>query len=186
MLNQYEKEREYHKDILQDGKKDYAVMRSNIDRLMKYWNQHKEIGGKKIDNFWHAKAVAKKIAHRHGHIRQISKFDQQLVFKEIVLSNRRELVQKMVDLALEGDTDMIKVLSERGLLPAKQTDNYIDVDMRGTAKEISDRVMEGVGAGEILPGEGQKLMDMLRTATDMTTMQEISDKIDKIQNTLPS
>jgi hypothetical protein len=85
------------------------------------------------------------------------------------------ITQKVIDLALAGDMQAIKLIFERTIPARKERPINIDLTVLNGIDDIinaNDKIITGVANGDITPAEGQKLIafveDMKKTIKNNT------------------
>lgn len=94
------------------------------------------------------------------------------------------LTQKVIDLALEGDTTALKLALERILPPRKDT--YISFELQ-SMNQPSDlvkavgSVLDAISKGEITPSEGQAITSILEQMRRSLETQELHQKVEYLE-----
>jgi len=111
--------------------------------------------------------------------------DRRVLFADLIEDHKEELLQTAINLALEGDEQMLKLLLER-LLPAKPRDNLLPEigELKGDVVEQCDKMISLVTEGIITPIEANYLLHALHIKTELTDFKEIKTRIDALTKTL--
>jgi hypothetical protein len=87
-------------------------------------------------------------------------------------------------MALAGDTAAMRLCLER-ILPARR-DRLLHLDLPpiGTAQEISramSAIFTAIGEGQITPGEGEMMANILATQTNVFVAEEFESRLEKVE-----
>ena len=111
---------------------------------------------------------------------------------QVLLDGEAEaLTRKCVDLALEGDTTALRICMERICPPARE--RAIDGDAiklpanidAENAGQVFGEVFRAVAGGQIVPGEGDMLVKMLRTYLEAFEYQQIAERLSELEDAAP-
>ena len=91
----------------------------------------------------------------------------------------------IVRLAREGDTAALRLCVER-ILPVRR-DRLVHVDLPpiGTAKEIAAAIamiFTAIGRGEITPGEGEMMANILATQSNVLLAEELESRLERVES----
>lgn len=96
---------------------------------------------------------------------------RQQIFNDLVLPYREALVEKAINMAMDGDHQMLKLLLER-ILPVKQTDEPVafklpdNLDYR-TREEVANSILKAVAEMSMTPDVAKKIFVMLASFRDI-------------------
>lgn len=96
-----------------------------------------------------------------------------------------KLINKTVELALEGDVNALRLCIER-LIPKSTSQpiqfefNAIDLENINNLSLLGKTIISSVSSGFILPEEGQKLMDIVDSQRKLIEHVDMSRKLDEI------
>lgn len=112
---------------------------------------------------------------------------RQILMNERVLPHKEELVDKIVAMAMDGNEQMLKILSER-LLPAKAKEepirfNIPDCDLNNAEAVIAIglSVIKSLSEGELLPDEAHKIASVLAVYSKAIVDLEINERLTKLE-----
>ncbi len=108
--------------------------------------------------------------------------DKRRKFLELAESDLKTIADKAIELAKDGNTQMIKLILER-VLPAKPEDSTLvdGVDMTGNAYEQARQIMQALSDGEITPAEAQRLMACTKAYIDAVEVKELRQRLDTVE-----
>lgn len=92
--------------------------------------------------------------------------NKQTRYSNLLESHAEQLINKVVELALEGDPNALRLCIERLLPKAKQTGMQLDHAMLnqqdvGSQNEIIALILNEVLAGNIIADEGKKIISLI-------------------------
>lgn len=104
---------------------------------------------------------------------------------EILLDGQTEkLVNKCVEMAIEGDTAAMKICLDRLVPPRKSRPISIDFPDVATGEGVSlaqAEVVKAVGDGEITPEEGRILSDILEARRKVIETRDHEERLNKLE-----
>jgi hypothetical protein len=112
-----------------------------------------------------------------------------LAMEALLQEGADQLINKAMAMALEGDTAAMRLCLER-ILPARR-DRLLHLDLppTQTAKDISQAIsaiLTAIGEGQITPGEGEMMSNILATQTEVFAVEEIESRLEKIEKVVTS
>ena len=110
--------------------------------------------------------------------------DRRIIFTEIIESHKEELINKALEMALNGNEMMLKMFLER-ILPAKPKDNVVNIDLTGkTLIEKSNQVIESLKNQDITPYDAVNIMDVLMMQIRIYDAEEVAKLVAETKITL--
>jgi Family of unknown function (DUF5681) len=108
-----------------------------------------------------------------------------LALEALLEEGAEPLISKAMTMALAGDTAAMRLCLER-ILPARR-DRLIHLDLPpiGNAKEISgalSTILTAIGEGQITPGEGETMANILATQTNVFMAEELESRLEKVED----
>lgn len=108
---------------------------------------------------------------------------------KLLESHAENLINKTVELALEGDVNALRLCIER-LIPKTTSQpiqfelNTIDLENINNLSMLGKIIISSVTSGFILPEEGQKLMEIIDSQRKLIEHIDMSRKLDEISEHL--
>jgi len=100
--------------------------------------------------------------------------DKRTLYVEMIESHAEELINKALEMALNGNEIMLKIFLER-ILPAKPKDNVIDVQLTGeTPTEKSKQVIDALNNQDITPSEAMDILQALAAQVRVYEADEVA------------
>jgi len=110
--------------------------------------------------------------------------DKRTLFAEIIESHKEELLNKALEMALNGNELMLKMLLDR-ILPAKSKDDVVCIELTGdTPTEKSKQVIEELCKQNITPCEAINIMEALVMQVKVFDADEIAKFIREAKETI--
>lgn len=89
-----------------------------------------------------------------------------------------ELLSKLMEQALEGDTAAARLLLERAIAPLKAAEQPQPLTLPdGTLTDQGRAVLASVAAGELAPGQGAALLGAIGTLARVAELDELAARI---------
>lgn len=108
--------------------------------------------------------------------------DQRTSLRELLQPHARQLVQKAVDLALEGDTQALKLCLERIIPPLRPRDGVVHLDLAvGGLADQGRSIVEAAGRGELTPAEASELLAVLATFCTVVEVDRVKARITALE-----
>ncbi|MGD9107587.1 MAG: DUF5681 domain-containing protein [Gammaproteobacteria bacterium] len=103
--------------------------------------------------------------------------DKRTLYVEMIESQAEELINKALEMALNGNEVMLKIFLER-ILPAKPKDNVVCIELTGdTPTEKSKQVIEALNNQQITPSEAMDIMQALAAQVRIYDTDELAKLI---------
>jgi hypothetical protein len=121
----------------------------------------------------------------NGGRRPGSKNRTTLVAEALLKGEEVELVQKAIELAKAGDTQMLKFLLDR-ILP-KERSVHVDLPVMDRAFDAVDAlgaVIDAVGAGQIAPSEAAALASLVAAYARTINVAELEERLENMEKDL--
>lgn len=96
-----------------------------------------------------------------------------------------DITRAIIDAARNGDIAAARLVLERLAPPARERSITLDLPDTSTAMGVSQAqqvVLEAVGAGELLPGEGTTLAGILESRRKALEMQELERRVSELES----
>lgn len=93
-----------------------------------------------------------------------------------------ELLEKLMTLALEGDTGAARLLLERAIAPLKAMEPTQPITLPdGTLTDQGRAVLAAVAAGALAPGQGSQLITAIGALARVAEIDELSARITALE-----
>ena len=105
--------------------------------------------------------------------------------RELLEPRREELVQKAVDLALDGDGVALRLCVDRLAPQPKATAEPVTVPGLREAETLTEKagaIVDAIGAGAIPPDVGASLLGALGTVARITELDELAARVAALEH----
>ena len=95
-----------------------------------------------------------------------------------------ELIQRVVNMAKEGDMAALKLCLDRLCAPLRPTDRHITINGLDGCSELSGKgemILTSVGSGDITPAEAQSQMAAISSQARIIETDELSQRIEALE-----
>ena len=110
--------------------------------------------------------------------------DRRTALRQLLSPHAPELVQKAVDMALEGDTAALKMCLDRCIAPLRSTTQNIDLNFKGELHERGEATLNAIYSGEIDPITGSALIGALADQVKLLGATEFEERLRKLEGKL--
>ena len=116
--------------------------------------------------------------------RPIGVRDRRTALRELLNPHAPELVQKAVNLALEGDTAALRMCLDRCIAPLRSTTQNIPLNFEGELHERGEATLQAIYAGDIDPLTGSALIGALADQARLKEQTELEARLSHLENKL--
>lgn len=110
--------------------------------------------------------------------------DRRTLFRDMVEPSCPQLVQKAVDMALDGNEPMLRLLLER-ILPAKPKEEPINISLQhGSQLEKTKAIFLALSKGKALPSEATELLRAVVMECKVYETTEFEQRLKKLEETI--
>ena len=96
-----------------------------------------------------------------------------------------ELIQRVVNMAKDGDMTALKLCLDRLCAPLRPTDRLITIEgMMADAKELSGKgemILDSAASGDITPAEAQSLMSAISGQARIVEIDELERRVSDLE-----
>ena len=108
--------------------------------------------------------------------------DKRTSIRELLKPHAKDLIDKAVSLALDGDTTALRLCLDRLIPPLKQRDEPVSLKLTGTTlTENGLSVINALSKGEITPSEANSFLQAIVAQTRITEMDEIEVRLTELE-----
>ena len=94
-----------------------------------------------------------------------------------------ELLAKLIEQALAGDTGAARLLLERAIPPLKAAEQTQALSLPdGTLTDQGRAVLASVAAGDLAPGQGSQLITAIGSLARVAEIDDLAKRITKLEN----
>lgn len=108
--------------------------------------------------------------------------DHRAEWREALAEHGTELVAKAVELALDGDTQALKLCIDRAIPAYRPAAEKVEFELVGASlTEKAESVLAAVAAGHLDPQTGKALIDGIGALTKIAEVEEIRQRLDALE-----
>jgi hypothetical protein len=111
--------------------------------------------------------------------------DKRTTYRELLKPHAEALINKAVNLALEGDTTCLRICIDRLVSPYRPSEKAISIsDFAGTLSEKGEKVIQSIATGDISPGDGASVLSALASQARITETDEFEKRLSALEKRL--
>lgn len=112
--------------------------------------------------------------------------DRRRLFREMMEPHGEKLISKAIDMALNGNEAMLKLLLTR-LMPAKPKEESLELpcSLTGTWVEQAEQIKSLITDGSITLGQGNQLLSILIDQYRLFEMTEVIRRLEALEKSVP-
>ena len=108
--------------------------------------------------------------------------DKRTELRGLLQPHAKELVNKVVEKALEGDTTALRLCLDR-LIPPYRAGNISVVldEIEGTLTEKGEKIISAMGSGEITPSDTASMLSALAAQSRIVEVDDIAKRVSELE-----
>jgi hypothetical protein len=108
--------------------------------------------------------------------------DKRTDLRVLLQPHAEDLVNKVVEKALEGDTTALRLCLDR-LIPPYRAGNISVVldDLEGTLTEKGEKIIGAMGGGEITPSDASSMLSALAAQSRVVEVDDIAKRVSELE-----
>lgn len=108
--------------------------------------------------------------------------DRRVLFREAFGKRAEDIIKSIIDAAIAGEPSAMRICADRLCPPIKPKEDPIQLSRFGkTPVEQADRVLQEMAAGNITPGEAQRVMECIKGRVSVIEITELMDRMERIE-----
>jgi len=114
--------------------------------------------------------------------RPVGSKDKRTQYRELFEPHADALIQKVINLALDGDTTCLKMCIDRLVSPfrAKNATVILD-DITGTLTAKGEKIITAMGNGEVTPSDASSMLSALAAQSRIIEIEELEKRISDLE-----
>jgi len=114
--------------------------------------------------------------------RPIGSKDKRTQYRELFEPHADALIQKVINLALDGDTTCLKMCIDRLVSPFRAKNATITLDdIEGTLTEKGEKIINAMGKGKISPSDTSSMLSALAAQARIIEIEELEKRISDLE-----
>ena len=112
-----------------------------------------------------------------------SKVTKAGVLRETLSPHMPTILQKLIDMALDGDIQACRILIDRVMPPLRPVEQAVELSLPADATLTAkgEAVLAAVSAGKIAPSQGVVLMAQLAALAKIVEVDELAKRIEALE-----
>jgi hypothetical protein len=108
--------------------------------------------------------------------------DKRSALRTLLEPHAEELVQKVVDLAKQGDTAALRICIDRLIPAVKAKDTPVEIgDLDGSLADQGRTVLDALSTGTITPDEANALMQAVAAQARIVEVDELEKRVAELE-----
>ena len=108
---------------------------------------------------------------------------KQTTYRQILDANSKPLIQKLVDLAIEGDTTALSLCINRLIAPLKPRELPVELEtVEGSLTDQGQAIFSSMASGKLTPSEATALISSLASLARITETDELEKRITELES----
>ncbi len=108
--------------------------------------------------------------------------DRRTALRELLQPHAQELIQKAVDLALEGDGQALRLCLERLVPPIRSTDEPVVLDgLTGSLTEKAEKIVAAMAAGTLTPSQATDALQSLSAHARIKEVDDLERRVSELE-----
>lgn len=108
--------------------------------------------------------------------------DKRTELRELLKPHAPALVQKAIDMAVEGDMTALRLCIDRIVPPLRAREDPVVLDgLSGSLSEQSSQLMAAIADGRLSPSEGSTLLGALTSHAKIVETTELINRIELLE-----
>jgi hypothetical protein len=111
--------------------------------------------------------------------------DKRTELRELLTPRAEELVNKVIEKALEGDMTALRICLDRLIAPIRAKDATITIDgLEGTLTEQGRTIIQTMGEGKLSPSDATSMLQALVSQSRITEVDDLVKRITVLENNI--
>lgn len=109
--------------------------------------------------------------------------DRRTALRELLQPHSKELVERAVELALNGDTAALKLCLERLMPPIRAKDDSVKITLpkKGTLTEQAQAIIHAMAQAKLSPREASAMLQALASQAKIVEVDELIRRIEALE-----
>jgi len=114
--------------------------------------------------------------------RPVGSKDKRTQYRELFEPHADALIQKVINLALDGDTTCLKMCIDRIVSPFRSKNATVILDdIEGTLTEKGEKIINAMGKGELSPSDASSMLSALAAQARIIEIIDLEERISKLE-----
>ncbi len=109
--------------------------------------------------------------------------DKRTELRELLNPHAPALVNKLIELALSGDSSALKCCMDKLIPSIRARDEAVSIRLNGDLTEKGNQLLNALASGKVTPSEGSQIMTMLAGQSRLTIADDLERRIESLEKT---
>jgi len=108
--------------------------------------------------------------------------DKRTQYRELFEPHADDLIQKVIDMAIAGDTTCLKMCIDRLVSPIRAKNATVTLDdIEGTLTEKGEKIIAAMGNGEVTPSDASSMLSALAAQARIIEIDDLEQRIKRLE-----
>jgi len=109
--------------------------------------------------------------------------DRRQRLQKVITEQGEAVISKVVELALDGDIQALRVVTERLIPPLKATDEPVKFALAtsATLSDTGNAILHAAAAGKLTPAQAQALLAALASQSKIIEVDDLTKRIEALE-----
>jgi len=108
--------------------------------------------------------------------------DKRTQYRELFEPHADGLIEKVIEMALAGDTTCLKMCIDRLVSPFRAINATVTLDdIEGTLTEKGEKIINAMGKGELSPSDASSMLTALAAQARILEIEELEKRVLKLE-----
>jgi len=114
--------------------------------------------------------------------RPVGSKDKRTQYRELFEPHADGLIEKVIEMALAGDTTCLKMCIDRLVSPFRAKDTTVTLDdIEGSLTEKGEKIIMSMGNGELSPSDASSMLTALAAQARIIEIDDLEKRISKLE-----
>ena len=108
--------------------------------------------------------------------------DKRTQYRELFEPHADGLIEKVIEMALAGDTTCLKMCLDRLVSPFRAMNVTVTLDdIEGTLREKGEKIIHAMGKGELSPSDASSMLSTLAAQARIIEIDDLEERISQLE-----
>jgi len=108
--------------------------------------------------------------------------DKRTQYRELFEPHADGLIEKVIEMALAGDTTCLKMCIDRLVSPFRAKDTTVTLDdIEGSLTEKGEKIINAMGEGELSPSDASSMLSALAAQARIIEIEELEKRVSDLE-----
>lgn len=107
--------------------------------------------------------------------------DRRTVYRESLQKRAPDIINALIEKALDGDTTAMRICVDRILPTLKASDAPVNIQLDGDMSKQGQQVLDALGNGTLSPSEAGAVFSALQAQARLIESDELIERVEKLE-----